>query len=135
MRSNSEYSSASSPWWPALIDTYSIELAGQIIPKARPRVTSRGTYMPANYTSWKLAAMKDMRVQCRPVSGTVAIDIQLIGKHSRRGDADNISGAILDALVQAGIIEGDNLMIVRSLSIELNWDKKEPPITTIKITR
>lgn len=118
-----------------MIDTFSIELAGQIVPKARPRVTSNGTYMPANYTTWKLAAMGDMRAQCEPISGAVAIDIALTGKHSRRGDADNIAGAILDALVKAGIIDGDNLMTVRSLSIELNWDKKEPPTTTIKITR
>lgn len=79
--------------------------------------------------------MQDMRAQCKPIGGAVAINIALTGKHSRRGDADNISGAILDALVQAGIIEGDNLMTVQSLSIELNWDKKEPATTTIKITR
>lgn len=46
----------------------------------------------------------------------VAIAIELYG--AARGDLDNIAGAILDALVQAGIILDDRVSVVKALSIK-----------------
>jgi Holliday junction resolvase RusA-like endonuclease len=105
-----------------------ITLSGQIIPKARPRVTVAGTYMPHNYQRWKAQAIAAIRQQYQgdPIARTKTITITLTGKHSRRGDADNISGSILDSLVQAGVLVNDNLVAVPSLSINLLYSKADP---------
>ncbi len=113
------------------------KLSGAIVPKARARVTRHGTFMPKNYQQWKSAAIVDLRLQfaalgqAEPLEG-VGVNILLSGKHSRRGDLDNISGSILDALVQGGILRNDNLICVLALSIRLNYGKAEP-MTQISI--
>lgn len=107
------------------------ELAGAIVPKARARVTRNGTFMPKSYQHWKSGAIVDFRLQfaalgqADPLEG-VGVDILLSGKHSRKGDLDNISGSILDALVQGGILRNDNLICVLALSIRLEYGKAEP---------
>lgn len=110
-------------------------LPGNVTPKARPRVTSRGTYMPENYRCWKSLAIGRLKAQ---YSGETiqraAVSIVLRGKHPRRGDADNIGGSVLDALVQAGILRGDNLMVIPSLSVSLEWDNKSEPLTIVQLT-
>jgi Holliday junction resolvase RusA-like endonuclease len=113
------------------------ELRGGIVPKARARVTRRGTFMPKNYVTWKDSAIAELRLQSShlrdrlPLEG-VGIDITLSGKHSRRGDLDNISGAVLDALVQAQVLRNDNLVCVLALAVRLHYGKAEP-ITQITI--
>jgi Holliday junction resolvase RusA-like endonuclease len=112
-------------------------LTGCIVPKARARVTRNGTYHPHRYQHWKRDAITSLTLQAvelglnEPLSG-VAIKIQLVGKHSRRGDLDNIAGSVLDALVQAGILKDDSLSVVSGLAIALQWSK-EPPIVRIRI--
>jgi Holliday junction resolvase RusA-like endonuclease len=59
-------------------------------------------------------------------SEDVKVAINLSGKHSRRGDSDNISGSILDVLVTAGILKDDNLKSVPSLSLTLTYSKDDP---------
>jgi Holliday junction resolvase RusA-like endonuclease len=59
------------------------------------------------------------------------VAILLQGKHSRRGDADNIAGAILDALVQAGVLKDDSLIHVKGLAVALEWSKKLEPESTV----
>jgi Holliday junction resolvase RusA-like endonuclease len=112
-----------------------LKLDGDIVPKARARVTANGTYMPHNYQNWKRHAIASLRTQAQNANGLkgVAIAIVLKGKHSRRGDLDNISGSILDALVQAGILQNDNLICVHSLSVRLEYSKKMEPIALIEI--
>jgi Holliday junction resolvase RusA-like endonuclease len=109
-------------------------LDGQIVPKARPRVTVNGAYMPPKYRQWKQGAILDLSQQHQghKLTAVRSIDIVMTGKHSRRGDLDNISGSILDALVQSGVLVNDNLTVVPRLSIELMFDKTEPK-TLIKI--
>jgi len=113
-------------------DTYTFHLSGPIVPKARARVTANGTYHPHEYQRWKRDAVAALMAQYhgQPLSG-VSVSILLQGKHSRRGDADNIAGAILDALVQAKVLKDDNLIHVRSLAVTLEWDKKLEPESTI----
>jgi Holliday junction resolvase RusA-like endonuclease len=92
--------------------------------------------MPAAYRSWKEGAILDFRQQHRGqplIEKTSSIKIVLFGRHSRRGDTDNIAGACLDALVQAGVLKGDNLMVVPRLAIELDYDAKQLPITRIEV--
>lgn len=95
-----------------------LTLSGKITPKARPRVSGGHAYLPANYRKWKDAAIASLRLQIpdswQPRCG-VSVSIAIGGK--QRGDADNVAGAILDALVQAGVLEDDRLSCVPSLSI------------------
>jgi len=110
-------------------------LSENIVPKARPRGTPTGRhYLPQNYRDWKQSAIWELRQQHHgePIAVPVQVEITLTGKHSRRGDADNIAGAILDAMVQAGILIDDNLTRIPSLSIKLIHNG-EKPSTTIKI--
>jgi Holliday junction resolvase RusA-like endonuclease len=113
------------------------ELRGGIVPKARARVTRRGTFMPKSYQTWKDGAIAELRMQSShlrdrlPLEG-VGIDITLSGKHSRRGDLDNISGSVLDALVQSGVLRNDNLVCVLALAVRLHYGKAEPT-TQIRI--
>ncbi len=110
---------------------FTFHLEGAVTPKARPRVTSRGTFMPPAYRAWKSAAIACLRPQAihqgimEPIP-RAAVSIVLTGKHSRRSDLDNLSGSILDSLVQAQILRGDNLTVVDRLSIALDYDKRSP---------
>ncbi|NJM47284.1 MAG: RusA family crossover junction endodeoxyribonuclease [Alkalinema sp. RU_4_3] len=112
-----------------------LTLPGNVVPKARPRVTRYGTFMPENYRCWKTLAIVCLKSQYQgePLQAA-AVSIVLRGKHPRRGDADNISGSILDALVQAGILRDDNLMVVPSLAVRLEWDKKADPIVMVQLS-
>lgn len=103
-------------------DVFTFLLGGQISPH------------PHKYQRWRQAAIAELSSQYRgnPLSG-VSILIVLKGKHSRRCDADNVAGAILDALVQAQVLKDNNLMCVHSLTVSLEWDKKLQPITAIAI--
>lgn len=109
--------------------TQAVRLLGSIVPKARPRVTKNGTYMPERYRQWKQLAASLFRQAFQPVTQyPVAISIHLTGKHPRRGDLDNISGSILDALVQAETIEDDNLTKISALSIALDYSAAPPEV-------
>lgn len=86
-------------------------LWGAVVPKARPRSSTRGKttrhYMPENYVDWKAQAIRDLEAiklkypeHSFPLLNRSAFYI-LDGKHSRAGDGDNILGSINDALVNA----------------------------------
>ena len=105
--------------------TYSLE--GPIAPKARPRF-NRHAYLPESYRDWRNDAELQLISQGIPQHPlqTTSIEIILSGKHSRRGDADNISGAILEALVSVAVIRNDNLASIPELSIKLHHSKQSP---------
>jgi Holliday junction resolvase RusA-like endonuclease len=117
---------------------HSFLLSGKVVPKARPRVTCRGTFMPQSYRNWKeetileLTRQKALLVGEFPCKGPVSVYVELIGKHSKRGDLDNLAGAILDSLVQSEVLVNDNLNNVDSLTAKLFFSK-EPPRTLIQI--
>lgn len=87
--------------------------------------------MPPAYRSWKAAAIASFRLQAiqqdiiTPIP-KAAISITLSGKHPRRSDCDNLAGAVLDVLVQSGVLQNDNLNCVPSLAIALSWSKASP---------
>lgn len=91
-------------------------LEGSIVPKARPRLGNGRGYLPANYREWKEDAQAQLLSQPRPETPLegVAITITLSGKHSRRGDSDN-------------------LKCVPSLSLTLTYSKDDP-LAEIEIT-
>lgn len=113
---------------PAAIAT--LELAGAIVPKARPRFSKNGAaYLPTGYRDWKDGATAALAAQWGnrgPIAVPVAIAIHLRGKHNRAADADNVGGSLMDALVQAGILANDNLRAVPSLAVTLDHGKQMP---------
>lgn len=118
-----------------MTDTYTFSLQGPIVPKARARVTTNGTYQPRKYQDWKQSAIAALREQWQggPIKQSVSINIELTGKHSRRGDSDNVAGSLMDSLVQAGILLDDNLKKIPFLAIGLYWSKAKPKTTiTVK---
>jgi Holliday junction resolvase RusA-like endonuclease len=93
-----------------------LTLTGRVIPKARPRHNGNQSYLPSGYRDWKESAIAQLQCQYQgqPVT-KAAIAIQIHG--STRGDLDNLAGAILDALVQSGILVDDRLSCVPKLTI------------------
>lgn len=113
--------------------TANFSLYGSVVPKARPRVTANGTFMPHRYQQWKREAITALILQAQEMGlaqplSAAAVNITLLGKHPRRGDLDNISGSILDALVQSGVLKDDSVAVVWSLAIALYWSKESPSV-------
>jgi len=109
-----------------------------IIPKARPRVPTIGrAYMPAEYVAWKRQAILSLQEQWKemgrsdPLNTPARISVQIEGKYRRSRDSDNTDGAVLDAMVQAGILQNDNLKWVPGSSADLFYSKKDPLVVHI----
>lgn len=117
------------------MSVYTFNLDGFIVPKARARTTANGTFMPHKYNDWKQGAIADISSQYRgePLEHA-EVTISLTGKHNRQGDADNVAGAVLDALVQARVLVDDNLKRVPSLTICLDWQKKAEPKAVVVLS-
>jgi Holliday junction resolvase RusA-like endonuclease len=102
-------------------------LAGNVVPKARPRVTSRGTHLPQRYRAWRNQAEVELyRQMCElhpapqfPLQ-KAAISLRFFGNHRTNSDIDNLAGACLDALTLngAGILKDDRLSCLPQLSVE-----------------
>lgn len=98
--------------------TLVLTLPGKVVPKARPRVSRGHAYLPKRYRDWKDGAIAHFVSQCP--AGWQPLTLAAIGiQFSRqRGDLDNLAGAVLDALVQAGVLVDDRLTVVRRLSVD-----------------
>ena len=115
---------------------------GVIVPKARPRGTKTGhTYMPEHYVQSKetlIRSFQDIKQlypqYVYPLEQASAIFI-FDGKYDRRGDGDNIAGTLNDALVQGGILRGDNLLKEPRQSALLNYSDKRPPSILVVLHR
>lgn len=117
----------------------------QIVPKARPRFSRKGsTYMPNNYVdnqseivSMAIPQFHDS-LACvfkNPTEFIVSrckLSIEYFG--NARGDADNISGSILDALVKAKVLEKDNVNCVHTLFFEYGGKGEHHPITYVSLS-
>ena len=113
-------------------EIHQFALTGSVVPKARPRVTRKGTFLPQRYRNWKeeaIASLLSQRTKYEPLE-KVTISIELYG--AARGDLDNIAGAILDALVQAGIIFDDRISLVKALSIRHYGEKIKKAVVKIE---
>ncbi len=96
------------------VRTITLWIPGSVTPKARPRVTSNGTFLPKRYREWRLRAEGEIIMQVNQMNPLpqlpierAAVRIILRGKH--RGDGDNAIGSVCDALVGAGIFSSDSL--------------------------
>lgn len=101
---------------PEFVNETVFELEGWVVPKARPRLTKSGhAYLPKNYRDWKDNAINQLAKQIcldeKVITKTVIL-INFIGSGRANADTDNLQGSILDALVQAEILEDDNRKIV-----------------------
>ena len=102
-------------------------IPGKIVPKARPRVTANGTYLPSRYRIWRNQAEVEIYRQVSKLNLEVslpiqraAISISFCGKHRTNSDLDNLAGACLDALTLngAGVLQDDRLSCIPKLNIE-----------------
>jgi Holliday junction resolvase RusA-like endonuclease len=110
------------------------KLTGRIVPKARPRLSGSRVHLPENYRNWKELAVSDLIDQktpdLMPIKSPILLSVEYHG--SAVGDADNIIGSIMDALVAAQILHNDGLNIVSSLSFV--HIKSKAHHTQIKLT-
>ncbi|NEP90351.1 MAG: RusA family crossover junction endodeoxyribonuclease [Okeania sp. SIO2C2] len=115
-------------------------LHGKVVPKARPRVTTNGTYLPPRYRAWRNQAeveiyrqVSDLNLEVNLPIQRAAISIIFCGKHRTNSDLDNLAGACLDALTLngAGVLQDDRLACIPKLNLEYIPNTKE---TGVKIT-
>lgn len=100
-------------------------IPGNVVPKARPRVTANGTFLPKRYREWRNRAEVEISRQLferspyptLPIQ-LAAIKIRLVGKHRMNADADNIVGSCLDSLVAVGVLKNDCLSYIPELSFK-----------------
>lgn len=112
----------------AASDQFYFDFPGQIVPKARPRVSDDTAYTQANYRDWKDEAVKQVAIlNLKQFTHPVAFSVFLFGKHYRNQDSDNCRGAVMDAWVQAGALRKDNWMGVRGGQSFLFYHKKIKP--------
>jgi Holliday junction resolvase RusA-like endonuclease len=107
------------------------KLTGKITPKARPRLGKGRAFLPANYRDWKQNAIDELLTQTRPPDPMAKAEISIAIGGGQRGDLDNIAGAILDALVQSGILLDDRISVVSKLTVE--HFPKLPPGANIEL--
>jgi len=69
------------------------------VPKARPRVTAHGTFMPPGYMDWKQETSNLLRRAhaAPPLEGLLDVRVWISSTKKPRGDIDNLLGAVLDA--------------------------------------
>lgn len=101
-------------------------IPGNVVPKARPRVTRNGTYLPPRYRTWRNFAEVELYKQINEKQNLpvfpiprAAVKVRLIGKHRMNADADNIIGSFLDALVAVGVFKNDNLSYIPEIAFKL----------------
>jgi len=81
-----------------------------------------GTYFPTNYQVWRQHAQLELIQQFPdrhqlPLTCPVFVTVGLQGKHRKAIDLDNAAGAVLDSVVSANILRGDNLNNVPQLYV------------------
>lgn len=112
-----------------------------------PFPPSVNTLFPANrktgrrfvsraYKSWKLEAWALIKQARIPrIADRVDIEIQLTAKDRRARDADNYVKAVVDSLVEGGVIPDDNSRHVRSVRPVWREHNKAEAGALVVITR
>lgn len=89
-----------------------------VVPKARPRFKNGRAYLPQSYRDWMQDAVSELLLQARPVTPiNYPVEVEIV-INTQRGDLDNLAGAVLDALVNASILEDDRCSIVQKLVVQ-----------------
>ena len=109
--------------------TLDLIIPGPPVPKARARVTRRGTYTPARVRQYEqgvalIAQAACSRHACQwPTSEPVQVTVRAFLPDARRRDLDNVVKAITDAL--NGVAYVDDAQIVAVIASK-GIDRDEP---------
>lgn len=109
-------------------------LAGNVVPKARPRVTANGTFLPPQYKAWRNYAeveiyrqLCDRKLPFKLPLRKASVFMRFFGNHRTNADLDNLAGSCLDALTLkgAGVLLDDRISCVPKLTVEYVPDSEE----------
>lgn len=112
---------------------FAAEIEGQPIPQGRPKVSRFGVYYGKKSTAYRkelVTLLGGLRGDKPPIDYPVHVTLILAGL-SPRADLDNSAKNIMDALVDAQVIQDDNATVVRQLNISAQLDA--PPRLILEI--
>lgn len=101
-------------------------------------VRAKGHYMvlpSKQYRKYEKEASKILKWKDKPIDYPVNVECKFYMPTRRRVDIANLTSAIHDVLVHAGVLEDDNRNIVYSMDGSRVLYDKEHPRTEIEITR
>lgn len=89
-----------------------------------------GKLFPRNndkYLAWKTGAILEAKASREKYTGEVSIEADFFVKDKRHRDLDNMMASVQDVLVEAGVIEDDNVFILHDIrAIFGGMDAKNP---------
>jgi Holliday junction resolvase RusA-like endonuclease len=101
----------------------SLWIPGRGIGKARPRFINGRAITEPKYKTWKSQAISEITKQfSEPITESVRVECKFVNFAS--SDSDNITGSVLDALVESGLISGDSARYVVASSGKFVKTKK-----------
>jgi len=108
-----------------------LEVRMPLYSKARPRVTSRGVFMPKAYREKQKEMKRQLKEQWdgEPLEGPIYLELVLKGEG--RADADNIIGALMDA-ANGLLWTDDRVTIIPRISV--SWEKAPKADSLWRIT-
>lgn len=97
-----------------------LEILHPLFAKARPRVTPKGTFMPASYRKNQKELLEKIKEQYDggPLEGPLRVEMELYGEG--RADIDNIAGALMDTVNKVLWVD-DRVSIIPELLV--TWKK------------
>ncbi len=99
-------------------------MLGEPVPKARARVTGRGTYTPARTAHAELAWEWLLKSKCRtPITGHVIVEADFYLGNKRRCDADNLLKLFMDSA--NGIVWKDDSQVIE-IHVSKHVDREQP---------
>ena len=109
-----------------------LEIFHPLFSKARPRVTSRGTFMPAAYKKNQKELLAKVKEQYDgpALEGPLRVEMELYGEG--RADIDNVVGAFFDTVNKVLWVD-DRISIISELSVSWTKCKKEHSTWTVRI--
>jgi len=109
-----------------------LEIFHPLFSKARPRVTSRGTFMPAAYKKNQKELLAKVKEQYGgpPLEGPLRVEMELWGEG--RADIDNVVGAFFDTVNKVLWVD-DRISIISELSVRWTKCKKEHSTWHVRI--
>ncbi len=99
-------------------------------PKARPKVTLNGTYMPKDYADWKDQVAEYVGDKMRHVDDNVLLELTFTRtgiavvmtptemQRFGQADIDNLAGGVMDALQSGGVLGNDSQVVALDASFD-----------------
>ena len=111
-----------------------LEIFHPLFSKARPRVTSKGTFMPVAYKNNQKELLAKIKEQYDgpPLQGPLRVEMVLHGEG--RADIDNVVGAFFDTANKV-LWEDDRISIIPELSVRWVKAKKDQSVWYVNIIK